>query len=430
MPLYQLHAWQKQMAQPLRIVSETLHNMYTHPMNPLSYTRAGRAMAASLEMLERMTRHFAKPAFNLPFTTIDGEQVEITEEIVEKRTFCQLRHFKRGVERDDPKVLLVAPMSGHFATLLRGTVQALLPAHDVYITDWRDARQVPLSEGSFDLDDYMEYIIDYIHALGPDVHVIAVCQPSVPVMGAASLMAAANDPMQARSFTFMGGPIDTRINPTTPNDYAMKRTLPWFERSVISRVPAGFPGYMRRVYPGFVQLAGFMSMNLDRHVGAHIGMFNHLIKGDDDSADSHRRFYDEYLAVMDLTAEFYLQTIQVVFQEHHLPRGIWTSRGRKIQPELITRPALMTVEGELDDISGVGQTKAAHTLTPGIPESRKVHYEQPGVGHYGIFNGRKWREQIMPKVAQFIRDSAVAQPTPLRVVAPSEPATYGEAAAS
>jgi poly(3-hydroxybutyrate) depolymerase len=427
--LYQLHAWQKQMAQPLRIVSETMHNIYTHPMNPVSYTRAGRALAASFEMIERMTRHFVKPAFDLPFTTIDGRQVAVTEEIVERRTFCQLKHFKRDIARRDPKVLLVAPMSGHFATLLRGTVQALLPDHDVYITDWRDARQVPLSEGSFDLDDYMEYLIDYIHALGPDVHVIAVCQPSVPVMGAASLMAAANDPLQARSITLMGGPIDTRISPTTPNDYAMKRTLTWFERSVISRVPAGYPGYMRRVYPGFVQLAGFMSMNLDRHVGAHIGMFNHLIRGDDDSAEGHRRFYDEYLAVMDLTAEFYLQTIQVVFQEHHLPRGIWTSRGRKIRPELITKPALMTVEGELDDISGVGQTKAAQDLTPGIASNRKMHYEQPGVGHYGIFNGRKWREQIMPRVRQFIRDHDSASVVPLRVVA-STSEDNTEAAAS
>jgi poly(3-hydroxybutyrate) depolymerase len=417
MLLYQLHAWQKQMAQPLRMASESLQYFYTHPMNPLSYTRAGRALAASAEMMERMTRHFGKPAFNLPSTIIDGREVAVTEEILEKRTFCQLKHFKRDTTRQDPKVLLVAPMSGHFATLLRGTVAALLPAHDVYITDWRDARQVPLSEGTFDLDDYMEYIIDYVHALGPDVHVIAVCQPSVPVMGAAALMAAENDPIQPRSITLMGGPIDTRISPTTPNDYAMKRTLTWFERSVISRVPVGYPGYMRRVYPGFVQLVGFMSMNLDRHVGAHIGMFNHLIRGDDDSAEGHRRFYDEYLAVMDLTAEFYLQTIQVVFQEHQFPRGTWVSRGRKIRPELITKPALMTVEGELDDISGVGQTRAAQDLTPGIASSRKVHYEQPGVGHYGIFNGRKWREQIMPRVRQFIRDHDSAAVVPLRVIA-------------
>lgn len=427
--LYQMHAWQKQMAQPLRIASETLHNIYTHPMNPFAYTQAGRALAATCEMLERMTRHFAKPAFNLPFTTIDGREIAVTEEVVERRTFCQLRHFKRDIDRKDPKVLLVAPMSGHFATLLRGTVAGLLPDHDVYITDWRDARQVPLTEGDFDLDDYMEYLIDYIHCLGPDTNVIAVCQPSVPVMGAAALMAADNDPIQARTITLMGGPIDTRINPTTPNDYAMKRTLPWFERSVISRVPAGYPGYMRRVYPGFVQLAGFMSMNLDRHVGAHLGMFEHLIKGDDDSAVAHRRFYDEYLAVMDLTAEFYLQTIQIVFQEHHLPRGIWMSRGRRIAPETITRPALLTIEGELDDISGIGQTRAAHDLTPGIPSSRKMHYEQPGVGHYGIFNGRKWREQIMPRVRQFIRDNAASPRASLHVVA-STNADRSDAAAS
>lgn len=404
--LYQLHHWQKQMAWPLRLMSQSLQQIYTHPLNPASYTKAGRAVAAMGEMMERMTRHFAKPAFNLPFTVIDGKEVAVTEQILERRTFCQLRRFKREGRKGDPKVLLVAPMSGHFATLLRGTVAALLPAHDVYITDWRDARQVPLSEGSFDLDDYMEYLIDYIHFLGPDTHVIAVCQPSVPVLGAASLMAAVNDPIQARSITLMGGPIDTRINPTTPNDYAMKRTLTWFERSVISTVPLGLPGYMRRVYPGFVQLAGFVSMNLDRHVGAHFQMFNHLVRGDDDSAESHRKFYDEYLAVMDLTAEFYLQTVQVVFQEHRLPRGVWSSRGRLIQPAAITRPALLTVEGELDDISGVGQTKAAHELTPGIPAAKHMHYEQPGVGHYGIFNGRKWREQIMPRVHDFIRANA------------------------
>ena len=426
--LYQLHAWQKQMAQPLRIASETLHNLYTHPMNPLAYTRAGRALAAQCEMVERMTRHFAKPAFGIASTTIDGREVAVSEEIVERRTFCQLRHFRRDAARRDPKVLLVAPMSGHFATLLRGTVAALLPEHDVYITDWRDARHVPLSEGTFDLDDYIEYLIDYIHYLGPDTHVIAVCQPSVPVLGAAALMAADNDPVQARTITLMGGPIDTRISPTMPNDYAMKRTLTWFERSVISRVPAGYAGYMRRVYPGFGQLAGFMSMNLDRHVGAHLGMFNHLIQGDDDSAEAHRRFYDEYLAVMDLTAEFYLQTIQVVFQEHHLPRGLWVSRGRKVEPQAIVRPALLTVEGELDDISGIGQTRAAHDLTPGIPAHRKAHYEQKAVGHYGIFNGRKWREQIMPRVRGFIREHSAAPVVPLRVVATATEATTDAAA--
>ena len=403
---YQLHHWHKQAASPLRIGAELTHQLLTHPGNPLSYTNAGRTAAAFAEMFERFTRHFAKPAFGFGHTQVDGRLVAVTEELLERRSFCQLRHFKRDTTRQDPKVLLVAPMSGHFATLLRGTVQALLPAHDVYITDWRDARQVPLAEGNFDLDDYMDYLIDYIHFLGPDCHVIAVCQPSVPVMGAAAQMAADNDPLQPRSITLMGGPIDTRINPTTPNDYAMKRSLTWFERSVISTVPIGFPGFLRKVYPGFVQLAGFVSMNFDRHVGAHMKMFQHLIKGDDDPADAHRRFYDEYLAVMDLTAEFYLQTIQVVFQEHQLPRGQWISRGRPIEPSAITRPALLTVEGELDDISGIGQTRAAHDLTPGIAAARHLHYEQQGVGHYGIFNGRKWREQIMPRVHDFIRANA------------------------
>ena len=400
--LYQLHQWQKQMSWPLRLISQGMQSYYTHPLNPVSYTKGGRALAATGEMMERMTRHFAKPSFDLPFTVIDGREVAITEQILERRTFCQLRRFKREGRSGDPKVLLVAPMSGHFATLLRGTVQALLPAHDVYITDWRDARQVPLSEGSFDLDDYMEYLIDFIHYLGPDTHVIAVCQPSVPVMGAASLMAHARDPRQPRSLTLMGGPIDTRISPTVPNDLAMRNSMMWFRQNVISTVPFNYPGAMRRVYPGFVQLTSFISMNLDRHVNAHMRQFDHLIRGDDDSADSHRRFYDEYLAVMDLTAEFYLQTIQVVFKEHQLPRGVWVSRGRLIEPVAI-ESALMTVEGELDDISGIGQTRAAHTLTPNIPGARRVHWEQPRVGHYGIFNGRKWREQIMPRVRDFIR---------------------------
>jgi poly(3-hydroxybutyrate) depolymerase len=300
-------------------------------------------------------------------------------------------------------VLVVAPMSGHFATLLRGTVEALLPEHEVYITDWADAREVPLTWGNFDLDDYIDYVIAFLRYIGPGAHAIAVCQPSVPVMGAASLMAAADDPMQPRSVTLMGGPIDTRISPTVPNDLAMRNSMMWFRQSVISSVPWGFPGFMRRVYPGFMQLTSFITMNLDRHINAHMRQFEHLVRGDGDSAESHRQFYDEYLAVMDLTAEFYLQTIQVVFKEHDLPRGTWVSRGRRIEPAAISKAGLLTVEGELDDISGLGQTKAAHALTPNIPADRHVHYEQKSVGHYGIFNGRRWREQIMPQVRDFIR---------------------------
>jgi poly(3-hydroxybutyrate) depolymerase len=273
----------------------------------------------------------------------------------------------------------------------------------VHITDWVDAREVPLAQGNFDLDDYVDYVMEFLRYIGPPAHVIAVCQPSVPVMGAASLMAAANDPRQPRSITLMGGPIDTRISPTVPNDLATRNSMMWFRQAVISNVPLGFPGTMRRVYPGFLQLSSFITMNLDRHINAHLRQFEHLVRGDGESAEGHRGFYDEYLAVMDLTAEFYLQTIQVVFKEHQLPRGVWVSRNRPIDPSHITVPALMTVEGELDDISGVGQTRAAHVMTPNIPADRHVHYEQPSVGHYGIFNGRKWREEIMPRVRDFIR---------------------------
>jgi poly(3-hydroxybutyrate) depolymerase len=402
--LYAAYELQRQLATPVRLWANALEQVYTSPYNPLSDTWFGKSVAASAEIMARLTQNYAKPAFNLKTTQIGNETVAVNEEILLRKPFCQLLRFHRDTTRRDPKVLVVAPMSGHFATLLRGTVEALLPEHDVHVTDWADAREVPLSLGNFDLDDYVDYVMEFCRYLGPDVHVIAVCQPSVPVMAAAALMAAAKDPRQPKSITLMGGPIDTRVSPTTPNDLAMRNSMMWFRQNVISTVPFTYPGAMRRVYPGFLQLTSFISMNLDRHINAHMRQFEHLVKGDDDSADGHRAFYDEYLAVMDLTAEFYLQTIQVVFKEHQLPRGVWVSRGRKVDPSAI-ETALMTVEGELDDISGIGQTKAAHALTPNIPGARHVHWEQPRVGHYGIFNGRKWREQIMPRVRDFIRDN-------------------------
>ncbi|MDP1839465.1 MAG: polyhydroxyalkanoate depolymerase [Reyranella sp.] len=402
--LYQAYEFQRQLANPVRIWANALEQAYSSPYNPLTETWIGKSIAAGAEIVARLTQNYAKPEFGLATTQIDNETVEVNEEILLRKPFCQLLHFHRDTARRDPKVLVVAPMSGHYATLLRGTVEALLPEHDVHITDWTDAREVPLSEGNFSLDDYIDYIIAFCRYLGPDVHVIAVCQPSVPVLAAAALMAEAKDPRQPRSLTLMGGPIDTRQSPTVPNDLAMRNSMMWFRQNVISTVPFGHPGAMRRVYPGFLQLTSFISMNLDRHVNAHMRQFEHLIKGDDDHTESHRAFYDEYLAVMDLSAEFYLQTIEVVFKEHLLPRGEWISRGRKIDPSFI-ETALMTVEGELDDISGLGQTKAAHALTPNIPGARHVHWEQPRVGHYGIFNGRKWREQIMPRVRTFIREN-------------------------
>ena len=400
--LYYAYELQRQLAEPVRLWANAVERASSSPFNPFTDTWLGKSVAAGAEIIARLTQNYGKPAFGLPTTEIDGRTVAVNEEILLRKPFCQLLHFRRDTTRRDPKVLLVAPMSGHYATLLRGTVEALLPEHDVHITDWTDARDVPLAHGNFDLDDYIDYIIDFCRYLGPDVHVIAVCQPSVPVLAAASLMAQAGDPRQPRSLTLMGGPIDTRLSPTVPNDLAMRNSMMWFRQNVISTVPLNYAGAMRRVYPGFVQLTSFITMNFDRHVNAHMRQFEHLIRGDDDNADSHRRFYDEYLAVMDLSADFYLQTIQVVFKEHQLPRGVWVSRGRPIEPAAI-ESALMTVEGELDDISGLGQTRAAHTLTPHIPGARRVHWEQPRVGHYGIFNGRKWREQIMPRVRDFIR---------------------------
>ena len=405
--LYHAYEFHRQLAKPVRLWANALEQAYASPYNPLSDTWFGKSVAASAEIMARLTQNYGKPDFGLKTTPIGNEAVEVNEEILLRKPFCDLIHFHRDTVRRDPKVLVVAPMSGHYATLLRGTVEALLPEHDVFITDWTDAREVPLTDGNFSLDDYVDYVIAFCRYLGPDVHVIAVCQPSVPVLAAAALMAEAKDPRQPKSLTLMGGPIDTRQSPTVPNDLAMRNSMMWFRQNVISTVPLGYPGAMRRVYPGFLQLTSFISMNLDRHVNAHMRQFEHLVKGDDDSADGHRAFYDEYLAVMDLSAEFYLQTIEVVFKEHLLPRGEWVSRGRRIDPAAI-ETALMTVEGELDDISGIGQTKAAHALTPNIPGARHVHWEQPRVGHYGIFNGRKWREQIMPRVRTFIRENDVA----------------------
>jgi len=402
--LYQLHEFQHRAFAPMRLLAEAMQTVYTHPMMPLSYTRLGRAVAAGAELLERTTRRYPKPPFNLPVTTIDGRPVAVSEQVVFERPFVQLLHFQRAVEgRRDPKVLVVAPMSGHFATLLRGTVETLLPEHEVYITDWIDARHVPLSEGDFTLDDYIDQVMELLEFLGPDTHILAVCQPSVPVLAAVALMAEADHPCQPRSMTLMGGPIDTRINPTKVNDVATEKPLSWFERSVIHTVPVNHAGRGRRVYPGFLQLQGFMSMNLERHVGEHVKLYQNMVKGDGDSAEQHREFYDEYLSVMDLPADYYLETICKVFQEHHLPRGMMVSRGRRIDPSHIRHTALMTVEGEKDDITGIGQTQAAHALCTSLPEARRCHHLQPKVGHYGVFHGRRWREEVYPRLRDFIR---------------------------
>jgi poly(3-hydroxybutyrate) depolymerase len=403
--LYHAHELQHAALAPMRLAAEAGQLLLRNPFNPLSHTGYGRALAAACEIFEQSTRRRPKPAFGLASTMVEGREVAVTERIVHRKPLCQLKRFARDVERDDPKLLIVAPLSGHFATLLRGTVRTLLPEHDVYITDWRDARMAPLAEGPFDLDDYIDYMIEFLRLLGPGSHVMAVCQPSVPVLAATALMAASGDPATPRSLVLMGGPVDTRVSPTQVNRLAEERPLAWFEGAVISRVPAHYPGFLRRVYPGFVQLSGFMSMNLEVHMDAKARLFEHLVRGDGDSAAAHRRFYDEYTSVMDLPAEYYLQTVATVFQNHDLPLGRMRSRGRLVEPAAIAESALMTVEGERDDITGRGQTRAAHELCARVPAARRVHYEQQGVGHYGIFSGRRWRDMVAPRVRDFIRQS-------------------------
>jgi poly(3-hydroxybutyrate) depolymerase len=407
--LYHLYELQHALLTPARLSAELTKTVYQNPWNPLSYTQYGRTVAAGAELFERVTRRFGKPSFELTETRIDGHKVEISEEIIVEKPFCTLLHFKRKTKRRDPRVLIVAPMSGHFATLLRGTVEALLPHHEVYITDWNDARQVPLAAGRFNLDDYIAYVRSFLSLLGPNTHVIAVCQPAVPVFAAVALMEAENDPARPLSMTLMGGPIDTRISKTKVTELAENRSIRWFEGTVVHDVPSHYPGAFRRVYPGFIQLGGFMSMNLDRHIGSHLDFYRHLVTGDGESAAQHRRFYNEYLSVMDISAEFYLQTVETVFQKHLLPKGQmkWrdpiTDKLHDVDPKDIRRTALLTIEGELDDISAHGQTAAAHTICVNLPTEKQYHHFQMNVGHYGIFNGRKWREHIMPRIRHFIR---------------------------
>jgi poly(3-hydroxybutyrate) depolymerase len=397
-----------------------------NPFNPFAESLPARTTAAAFEMFVNATRRYGKPEFGITSTEIDGEPVEITEEEVVELPFCNLLHFRRegtaAKNHNDQPLLIVAPVSGHFATLLRGTVEAMLPGHDVYITDWTDARNVPLSEGHFDLSDYIDYVQEFCGFLfkkhGQRPALLAVCQPGVPVLASTALMAEDNAPERPASVTLMGSPIDTTQNPTEVNKLATTRPLSWFQKNVVVTVPFPNPGFMRKVYPGFLQLSGFMQMNLDRHMDAHMKHFNHLVEGDGDSAASHREFYDEYLAVMDMTAEFYLETIEVVFQTHALPEGKMMYRGtRPVRLEAITDIALMTVEGEKDDITGRGQTRAALDLAVNLPETMKNHFEQEEVGHFGVFNGSRWRSSIQPKVATFFAENrdGVAKTPSLRV---------------
>ncbi|QMW21787.1 polyhydroxyalkanoate depolymerase [Sandaracinobacteroides saxicola] len=373
-----------------------------NPANPLAYFASGPIAAAALDVFSHAAAPRGKPAFGIAATVVEGRHVPVNEVVVDRKPFGQLKRFERVGAGEAPKLLIVAPMSGHYATLLRGTVERMLPRHDVYITDWRDARAAPLSAGRFDLEDYLDYIIDWLGVVGPGAHVLAVCQPSVPVYAAVALMSAAKHPALPKSLTMMGGPIDTREAPTAVNRLAMERPFAWFEQNVIATVPLHHPGAGRPVYPGFLQLSGFMSMNLGSHMLSHWELFKHLVQGDDSSADATKAFYEEYRSVCDMTAEFYLQTIDVVFQRHLLPKGEMTHRGVRVDPAAIRDVALFAIEGERDDISGVGQTKAALALASGLSEAKKRYFMVPGVGHYGIFNGSKWRDIIAPAVEDFI----------------------------
>lgn len=410
--LYTLYENGRHAMAPMRLTASLTSEMMRSPLNPMAEYLPVRQAAAAASVMERALRLYAKPKWGITETLVEGHRVEVTPTPVMSEDWFDLVHFARDAKAMqrahpkgafDPKLLIVAPMSGHFATLLRGTVDAFLPDHEVYITDWRDACDVPISRGRFGFDDYVHAVRRMLQRLGPQTHVLAVCQPGPPTLAAIALMAEDNDPATPASMTFMGSPIDARQSPTVPNQLAEDRALDWFRGHMIYTVPWPNPGFLRRVYPGFVQLASFMNMNWDRHVDAHWTFFDHLVAGDGDSADKHEEFYDEYLSVMDLTEEFYLDTIDRVFQRHLLARHLLEVDGRRVNTNAITTTALFTVEGENDDISGIGQTQAAHTLCENIPAERKFDYVQPKVGHYGVFNGRRFREEIAPRVRDFIR---------------------------
>jgi poly(3-hydroxybutyrate) depolymerase len=402
--VYNSYRLGRAMAAPVNSWAGALKTLWSHPAFPMSGTSLGRAVASASELLERATRRYPKPPFGLATTQIDGRSVAVREVPWLSTPFCDLIRFERDVPRQDPKLLLVAPLAGHHASLLRDTVARLLPDHDIYVTDWIDARLVPLSAGRFDLDDYIDLVQRFIHRIGCDAHIVAVCQPSVPVLAAASLMAESGDPATPRTMTLMAGPIDTRVKPTQVDRVATERPMEWFEMAAVHGVPAGEPGFSRKVYPGFLQLAAFLSLDPARHANTHRQLYRDLLAGDEEKADVCRRFYDDYLAVMDVPAEYYLQTIASVFQKHELARGEMTWRGqRPIRPAAINRTALMTIEGEHDEITSPGQTSAAHALCPAIPADRRRLHVQPGAGHYGVFSGRRWRDEIAPRLAEFIR---------------------------
>jgi poly(3-hydroxybutyrate) depolymerase len=401
--LYYLHELNRLSMAPARLGAEITKLLMTNPFNPVSQTYWGRTLGSAADVFELQTRRYGKPSWGLETVGIDGETVDVEIEELIHRTWCTLLHFDRKAERDDPRVLLVAPYSGHFATLLRGTVERLLPAHDVYVTDWADARMVRFGQDRFNFYDYVEYIVDFLHFLGPNTHVIAVCQPTVPVMAAVAQMSGWEDNCVPATMTLIGGPVDPRRSATAVNRLATDHQLDWFERNVIVQVPPPYPGMFRNVYPGFIQLTNFISMNLERHVEAQHELFQHLVEGDDDAADKKREFYEEFLAVLDLPAEFYLSTVRIVFQERLLPRGKLVVHWNPARPDRIRHTAILCIEGERDDISGVGQTRAALDITTNLPDNMKQYHLQKGAGHYGVFNGSKWRTGVAPVIERFIR---------------------------
>ena len=406
--LYQFYELQKSWLTGASALASIGAEMFSNPALPMGYTGIGPIAASALEVFAHATAPRGKPEFGIEAVTVDGVEQPVTESIVLNKAFGDLRQFTHpGLAADAPHLLIVAPMSGHYATLLRGTVERMVENSVVYITDWADAKRVPLSEGRFDLDDYIDYVIEFLshiheHADGASVHAMAVCQPSVPVFAATALMNAQDHPATPKTLTMMGGPIDTRQSPTSVNDMAMERPIEWFRHSVIATVPVQYHGAGRQVYPGFLQLAGFMSMNLGNHLMSHYEMFKHLTVGDEESAQATKDFYEEYRSVCDMTAEFYLQTVEEVFQIHSLPNGTFTHRGEPVDLGAIDKTALLAVEGERDDISGIGQTKAALDLTPKLSDKKKRYYLVEGAGHYGIFNGSRWRTKIAPAVEEFM----------------------------
>lgn len=406
--LYNLMDMYRQLHAPVHELIESGLDFYSNSLPPLNSTEFGRAAVANLQALHGLGMTYRKPEFGIAACAVDGKQVKVRQEVLEDYPFCDLLHFKKETETKQPRLLIVAPMAGHYSTLLRGTVEALLPHADVYLTDWKNARDVPLAKGGFDLNDYISYVMDFLRRLGPDVHVFAVCQPTVPVLAAVALMSAEDDPHIPKSMILMGGPVDARKSPTEVNALASGQHEEWFTQNLITLVPPRYPGAMRAVYPGFLQLFGFLAMNMPRHLESANKLYRNIATGNEKDTQTIVSFYKEYFSVMDLTAEFYMQTISTVFREFALPEGTMTWRGRPVDLSAISKTALLAIEGGRDDIAGIGQTRAALDLCVNIPEAKKRYHLQKNVGHYGLFNGSRYRDEIAPLILEFMRSAEQA----------------------